>query len=48
MTVEFLLFLILVVLVVAVLPKLVGFVFKALIVFCALIGALLVIESILS
>ena len=42
MTVELLLFLILLILVVAVLPKLVGFVLKALVMLCVLIGAFVV------
>jgi hypothetical protein len=48
MTVELLLFLILLILVVAVLPKLVGWVLKALVMLCALIGAFVVLVALLA
>jgi len=43
MAVELLLFLILLVLVVAVLPKLVGFVLKAMVMLCAFVGAYVIL-----
>ena len=47
MTAEILLFLILLILVVAMLPKLVGFALKAIAVLCALIGAYVLLMAIL-